>query len=163
MSSQQKRDKAHASGGGKQGPDQAQPAQRKNSNGLASSSKPPSQTGAPAAPPKKRANSEIDDIFSTKKAKASVSEAPTTKPGGVSGQAGGGGGSGQTQPTAAAAHKPMKVTKVAGSKDDIFGEASQAGRKRTEEGFAIYSEAELGLSKHGGDTPDCPFDCDCCF
>jgi hypothetical protein len=37
-------------------------------------------------------------------------------------------------------------------------------RKRTEEGYAIYGEDELGLGcSKGGDTPLCPFDCDCCF
>lgn len=36
--------------------------------------------------------------------------------------------------------------------------------RRTEEGYAVYSEAELGLGKQGGgDTDKCPFDCDCCF
>ena len=36
-------------------------------------------------------------------------------------------------------------------------------RRRTEEGYAIYSEAELGFGRSGGDTDKCPFDCDCCF
>lgn len=37
-------------------------------------------------------------------------------------------------------------------------------RKRTEEGYAIYREDELGMGKKGGgDTALCPFDCDCCF
>ena len=35
--------------------------------------------------------------------------------------------------------------------------------RRTEEGYAIYSETELGLGKAGGNTNKCPFDCDCCF
>lgn len=35
--------------------------------------------------------------------------------------------------------------------------------RRTEEGYAIYDEEELGLAKYGGNTPLCPFDCDCCF
>lgn len=35
--------------------------------------------------------------------------------------------------------------------------------RRTEDGYAIYSEAELGFGKGGGDTDKCPFDCDCCF
>jgi hypothetical protein len=42
--------------------------------------------------------------------------------------------------------------------------AAGKARKRTEEGYAVYSEEELGLGKKGGgDTPQCPFDCDCCF
>lgn len=54
--------------------------------------------------------------------------------------------------------------KVTGSKDDIFGEASGKARKRTEEGYRVYTEDELGFGrKGGGDTDLCPFDCDCCF
>lgn len=78
---------------------------------------------------------------------------------------------------------------VEGSKEDLFGGGTAAKRKwvatsdafclpgvcvhplsrchgvcrRTADGFAIYSEAELRLEKHGGDTGLCPFDCECCF
>lgn len=53
---------------------------------------------------------------------------------------------------------------VAGSKDDLFGVAGgDGGRKRTEEGYRVFREEELGLAGGGGDTPLCPFDCDCCF
>ncbi|GAB4821495.1 hypothetical protein N2152v2_008541 [Parachlorella kessleri] len=54
--------------------------------------------------------------------------------------------------------------RIAGSKDDIFGTETGKARKRTEEGYAIYSEDELGLQrKDAGNTPLCPFDCDCCY
>jgi len=36
-------------------------------------------------------------------------------------------------------------------------------RRKTEEGWNVYKEDELGISGAGGDTPLCPFDCDCCF
>jgi len=36
-------------------------------------------------------------------------------------------------------------------------------RGKTEEGFSIYKEAELGINVEAGGTPLCPFDCDCCF
>lgn len=36
-------------------------------------------------------------------------------------------------------------------------------RRYTEDGFPIYTTEELGLSTKGGDTPLCPFDCECCF
>ncbi|GHJ83861.1 hypothetical protein NliqN6_0263 [Naganishia liquefaciens] len=36
-------------------------------------------------------------------------------------------------------------------------------RRKTEEGFFIFKEAELGIRPESGDTPLCPFDCDCCF
>ncbi|KAI0724436.1 hypothetical protein C8T65DRAFT_626470 [Cerioporus squamosus] len=35
-------------------------------------------------------------------------------------------------------------------------------RRTTEEGFLIYKEDELGIADSGGDTPLCPFDCQCC-
>ncbi|KAH8108284.1 DUF1764-domain-containing protein [Phellopilus nigrolimitatus] len=36
-------------------------------------------------------------------------------------------------------------------------------RRKTEEGFSVFKEDELGIGDEGGDTPLCPFDCDCCF
>ncbi|CCA74978.1 hypothetical protein PIIN_08958 [Serendipita indica DSM 11827] len=68
--------------------------------------------------------------------------------------------------------KKRKVEKSADkpSKMDRKGEMTKfkdsrggSGRKRTEEGFLIYTEEELGLNKEGGDTPLCPFDCECCY
>ncbi|CAK9782865.1 DUF1764-domain-containing protein [Cutaneotrichosporon oleaginosum] len=38
-----------------------------------------------------------------------------------------------------------------------------ADRKRTEEGYFVFKEAELGIDPEAGGTPLCPFDCDCCF
>ncbi|EEB07170.1 hypothetical protein SJAG_02251 [Schizosaccharomyces japonicus yFS275] len=53
--------------------------------------------------------------------------------------------------------KPKKMPK-----DDLFADPKgNTGRKRTEEGFLVYDEDELRIGK-GGDTPLCPFDCDCC-
>lgn len=53
-------------------------------------------------------------------------------------------------------------TAVKGDKDDIFGAGPSKIRRRTEEGYAIYSEQELELNK-GGTTDLCPFDCKCCY
>ncbi|XP_024535809.1 uncharacterized protein C6G9.01c-like [Selaginella moellendorffii] len=37
-------------------------------------------------------------------------------------------------------------------------------RKKTQEGFSVYTEEELGCNKKdAGGTALCPFDCDCCF
>lgn len=52
---------------------------------------------------------------------------------------------------------------ILGNKDDIFGSNTTTGRKKTEEGFSIYTEEELGFGKAGGGSELCPFDCDCCF
>ena len=38
------------------------------------------------------------------------------------------------------------------------------GRKKTDDGFAIYTADELKIGLKGsGNTDKCPFDCDCCF
>lgn len=67
------------------------------------------------------------------------------------------------RPLIAPAQKSKKP-KVEGSKDDIFGaDAGAKGRKKTEEGYAIYTEDELQLGAKGGETDQCPFDCECCF
>jgi len=47
--------------------------------------------------------------------------------------------------------------------DDLgFGSSTTRGRKRTEEGFFVYTTDELKIGQ-GGDTPLCPFDCECCY
>jgi len=59
-----------------------------------------------------------------------------------------------------------KTDKGGGIKTDLdkFKDSRGAGgRKRTEEGFPIYTEEELGMNKESGDTALCPFDCDCCY
>lgn len=50
-----------------------------------------------------------------------------------------------------------------GGDDGFAGRSLGGGRKYTEEGYPIYTEEELKLNMEGGDTPDCPFDCNCCF
>ncbi|WVR07429.1 hypothetical protein IAU60_004470 [Kwoniella sp. DSM 27419] len=48
--------------------------------------------------------------------------------------------------------------------DEMFADSRGEGpRRKTEEGFLIYKEAELQIDPEAGGTPLCPFDCDCCF
>jgi Mg-chelatase subunit ChlI len=48
--------------------------------------------------------------------------------------------------------------------EDSFNDSRGTGpRRKTEEGFSIYKEAELGINVEAGGTPLCPFDCKCCF
>lgn len=48
--------------------------------------------------------------------------------------------------------------------EDRFKDSRGSGpRRKTDDGFNIYKEDELGISNAGGDTPLCPFDCECCF
>ena len=56
----------------------------------------------------------------------------------------------------------VQKSKNTGTKDDLFGLEGEA-RRKTAEGWNIYSEQELKLNKAGGGTDLCPFDCDCCF
>jgi hypothetical protein len=36
-------------------------------------------------------------------------------------------------------------------------------RRKTSDGYKIYTEEELGLNIKSKNGPDCPFDCNCCF
>lgn len=47
------------------------------------------------------------------------------------------------------------------SLNSLRKEADEAG-KRTEEGYLVFKEAELGIDPEAGGTPQCPFDCECC-
>ncbi|ORX38614.1 hypothetical protein BD324DRAFT_369359 [Kockovaella imperatae] len=55
-----------------------------------------------------------------------------------------------------------KRSQAATEEDEVFRD-SRGTRRKTEEGFLIYKEAELGIDPEAGGTPLCPFDCDCCF
>lgn len=62
--------------------------------------------------------------------------------------------------------KSTKVTAIAKTADDLneFTDSrGTSGRKRTEDGLRIFTAAELRLGEGQGDTPDCPFDCHCCY
>jgi len=46
---------------------------------------------------------------------------------------------------------------------DSRGKHSQSKNRKTEKDWgSVYSPDELKIGE-GGDTPDCPFDCKCCF
>jgi len=88
---------------------------------------------------------EIDDIFSSKKrkkpekAKVGAGEEKNEKP------------------------KKMKKKKSKAPRESE-GAPDSKPRRRTNDGLAIYSEAELGINnQNAGGTPLCPFDCSCCF
>lgn len=76
---------------------------------------------------------EIDDIFSSKK------KQPLEK-------------------------KQVKAVRPIEKDDDFNDSKGEKGGKRryTEDGFPIYTLDELKIGR-GGDTDDCPFDCNCCF
>eukprot|EP01104_Vermistella_antarctica_P004442 TRINITY_DN14897_c0_g1_i1.p2 TRINITY_DN14897_c0_g1~~TRINITY_DN14897_c0_g1_i1.p2 ORF type:complete len:178 (+),score=41.29 TRINITY_DN14897_c0_g1_i1:195-728(+) len=64
-------------------------------------------------------------------------------------------------------HKKARTKSEANDKDELFkdsrgtSEAAGKKRRRTEEGYGIFSLGELNVGKGGG-TALCPFDCECC-
>ncbi|THH02916.1 hypothetical protein EW026_g63 [Hermanssonia centrifuga] len=61
--------------------------------------------------------------------------------------------------------QPEKKRRKSQTEDEErFKDSKGTGpRRKTEEGFSIYKEDELGIRDHAGETPLCPFDCQCCF
>ncbi|KAI6153439.1 DUF1764-domain-containing protein [Pisolithus tinctorius] len=97
------------------------------------------------------ASSEIDEIFAAKpqatasktKKKAKQSSSKRSNP--------------ETVVDSSSTQRPQHD-------DDRFKDSRGTGsRQKTEEGYNIYKEDELGIGNEGGDTPLCPFDCNCCM
>jgi len=111
---------------------------------------------------RERAADEIDEIFDQKEKpsrrklleKKSKKKSAETKP----------------KPSAAASKPSFKAAKkqspaAASALDDAMDpkKQQQSGRNFVD-GLPLYTEEELGLTAEGGgDTPLCPFDCECCF
>lgn len=57
-----------------------------------------------------------------------------------------------------------KSRKAGGAPDsDPFSDSrGLRGGRKVVDGIPVYSPEELGLGAQGGDTPLCPFDCECC-
>ncbi|KAM3337758.1 putative protein C6G9.01c [Capsicum galapagoense] len=97
--------------------------------------------------PKKPSN-EIDEIFAGKKRKLVEI---------------------QEKSSGEAVTEAKKVKKGKGKssrmpKDGGLLEPPRRQRKKTADGFSLYTEEELGIGRSdAGGTPLCPFDCDCCF
>ncbi|KAI6007474.1 hypothetical protein EDD15DRAFT_2211606, partial [Pisolithus albus] len=59
-------------------------------------------------------------------------------------------------------HHPQKRQRIDGSLSSQAKDSrGTSSRRKTEEGYSIYKEDELGIGNSGGDTPLCPFDCSC--
>ncbi|KAI0307971.1 hypothetical protein B0F90DRAFT_1678964 [Multifurca ochricompacta] len=56
-----------------------------------------------------------------------------------------------------------KKRKIEFDQDKFRDSRGTGPRRKTEEGFSIYKEDELGINAETGGTPLCPFDCNCCF
>lgn len=118
--------------------------------------------------------SEIDDIFSKKpSSKTAASPTISVLEPSVQKKKKKGKKSAKILPSAAveAASVPEVVVVVPDTKietnlpEDEENWADSRGkmpRKKTDDGFNIYSQDELRIGL-GGDTADCPFDCKCCY
>ncbi|KAI0662683.1 hypothetical protein C8Q70DRAFT_960483 [Cubamyces menziesii] len=105
---------------------------------------PESEAAAPSKPVKRKVP---ETVFDPSAALPSAKESKTRK--------------GDKSAVSAAA-KPKKP-KLDREEEQRFKDSRGTGpRRKTEEGFAIYKEDELGITDQGGDTPLCPFDCQCC-
>ena len=108
------------------------------------------QQAKPSSTPEKSGN-EIDDILSGKKRK---------KPEQI--KADKANVNGEEKPKSKKKKKKKKKSKE--DEERRFTDPPSKSRKKTEDGFSIYTEDELGFNNSsGGGTPLCPFDCDCCF
>ncbi|KAJ1950537.1 hypothetical protein IWQ62_006555, partial [Dispira parvispora] len=59
--------------------------------------------------------------------------------------------------------EPTKKRKANDSDDDgFFDSRGTKSKQYTEDGLPVFTVQDLGIGE-GGDTPDCPFDCQCCF
>ncbi|OIW10405.1 hypothetical protein TanjilG_05553 [Lupinus angustifolius] len=98
----------------------------------------------------KKAGSEIDEIFASKKRKKPESKKSRKHDGATK--------------TIDKTKKTKRDKKTKGPDDGGFADAPSRPRKKTGDGLTIYTEEELGLnSADVGGTPLCPFDCSCCF
>lgn len=94
--------------------------------------------------PVSSSKNEIDDLFSRKKPSTDpIAETNTSK---------------KTIPTIP---PPASLP----SDDDDWTDSKGARRRRrptTDEGYPIFTATEMKIGL-GGDTPECPFDCSCCY
>lgn len=90
-----------------------------------------------------------------KEAKAKVLKAAVS-------QAEDGGKKAVIKPSSQLKHKQNKPKVVASGKKIVNRTPEPNSRtKKTDDGYNLYTEEELGLGDVGN-TPDCPFDCECC-
>lgn len=118
----------------------------------------PDKTTAKAV--KAKAKSEIDDIFGQKKrrmAEGEHDEAAARKKERENSEVVKLNSKGELV-------KPKKPKVATASAKSTPAAAAPTSRKKTEDGFTVYTAEELGFNKkNAGGTKLCPFDCDCCF
>lgn len=59
----------------------------------------------------------------------------------------------------------LKIKSSSPTEKDSFGDVRGLHKKATrltDDGLPIWTDKEMKIGQ-GGDSPDCPFDCECCF
>ncbi len=107
---------------------------------------PPATTGATGKKKKAKGGGVMDDLFGGLAQKKQVRKDAAAK-----------------VKAAAKAKKAMEKRAAKEARAQRGGGAGAGGPDRfDDDGLPIYSTASLGIGQGGG-TPDCPFDCTCCF
>ncbi|KAJ2804635.1 hypothetical protein H4R21_001565 [Coemansia helicoidea] len=125
--------------------------------GKAASGKISKKKGQPLAKPARSSKkaTEIDDIFAAPVPAATrpaPAEAKPAKPVKVV--------------DASAAGKPKdqpKQKQNPPADNDGFADSRGKQSKYTDDGMRVFYMEDLRIGEGNGDTPDCPFDCQCCF
>ncbi|CAO3691592.1 unnamed protein product [Umbelopsis ramanniana] len=146
-----------------------------NSNAKASTSQPMASTEIHDIFSKKKPASEIDDIFAKKPVEqkgtdgaSSASSDHKSGKGKMEAPEGEADDSQAVEEVVFAELAAVKASRKRASQpkiadDDGFGDSRGKKSKRTtDDGYPLYDVKELNIGL-GGDTPECPFDCKCCF
>eukprot|EP00049_Salpingoeca_infusionum_P022464 m.6912 g.6912 ORF g.6912 m.6912 type:complete len:207 (+) comp5204_c0_seq1:167-787(+) len=90
----------------------------------------------------------LDDIFASRPKKNPESAEDTTE-----------------SAAASTTQKRVPQRVMAVNDEDGFSDTRGVRKKNRKliDGLRVYTYQELGINADSGGTPDCPFDCDCCF
>jgi hypothetical protein len=93
---------------------------------------------------KRKTDNEIDEIFAAKKQKRELTKIENKK---------------------AVLEIPKQPRKVDRSNDTLFSDPRgvSSGVRKTDDGLKIIPAEDLKIGQGNGDSPECPFDCWCCY
>uniref|UniRef100_A0A0D6R5H7 DUF1764 domain-containing protein n=1 Tax=Araucaria cunninghamii TaxID=56994 RepID=A0A0D6R5H7_ARACU len=139
-------------------------AKKRNRNAAADEQVPANQATTPKdkEQTQKETHNEIDEIFSKGK-KSKMEKAKGSTPcGSTEGHIKNGKLDEQEVEPSSDAKEEKKKNKK--KKKSEWSDPPPKPRRKTNDGYTIYSAEELGFNKKdAGGTPLCPFDCECCF
>ncbi|KAJ1926565.1 hypothetical protein IWQ60_003681 [Tieghemiomyces parasiticus] len=100
---------------------------------------------------------EIDDIFACKPKRTAIDDGGAANSGDKSGR--------KRSADADSPAEPAKRQQAAvppPDDDGFFDTRGRRSKRQTEDGLPLFSLDDLKIGQ-GQDTPDCPFDCECCY